>query len=174
MIGIPPLCLGVLLVFDTSNDSDSPSGSRQLQQTMYRSSAICLALAGPLLTLILLTWRIWWAPNNASKWQVGFNSAFKGRYTLVTLPRNVTPYRDSVDGTCDHVTYQNLVRRLRYGLVRCAVGIWPSHQRDGTVTAWAGVDGQSDTSPPPAAPVTNWESQCVTLAGYCYAVRRGM
>jgi hypothetical protein len=30
------------------------------------------------LTLILLTWRIWWAPNNASKWQVGFNSAFKG------------------------------------------------------------------------------------------------
>jgi len=30
------------------------------------------------LTLILLTWRIWRAPNNASKWQVGFNSAFKG------------------------------------------------------------------------------------------------
>jgi len=30
------------------------------------------------LTLILLTWRIWWAPNNASRWQVGFNSAFKG------------------------------------------------------------------------------------------------
>ena len=75
----------------------------------------------------------------------------KGRYTLVTLPRNVTPYRDSVDGTCDHVTYQKLVTRLRYGRVRCAVGIWPSHQRDGTVTAWAGVDGQRDTSPPPAA-----------------------
>jgi hypothetical protein len=30
------------------------------------------------LTLILLTWRIWRAPNNASKWQIGFNSAFKG------------------------------------------------------------------------------------------------
>jgi len=30
------------------------------------------------LTLILLTWRIWRAPNNASKWQMGFNSAFKG------------------------------------------------------------------------------------------------
>jgi hypothetical protein len=28
------------------------------------------------LTLILLKWRIWWA-NNASKWQMGFNSAFK-------------------------------------------------------------------------------------------------
>jgi len=31
-----------------------------------------------ILTLILLTWRIWWARNNASKWQMGFNSAFKG------------------------------------------------------------------------------------------------
>jgi len=29
------------------------------------------------LTLILLTWRIWWAPNNGRKWQMGFNSAFK-------------------------------------------------------------------------------------------------
>jgi hypothetical protein len=34
------------------------------------------------LTLILLTWRIWWAPNNASKWQMGFNLAYKG-LTLV-------------------------------------------------------------------------------------------
>ena len=24
------------------------------------------------------------------------------------------------------------------------------------------------------APVTNWEPQCVTLAGYCYSVRHGM
>jgi len=23
-------------------------------------------------------WRIWWASNNASRWQMGFNSAFKG------------------------------------------------------------------------------------------------
>ena len=30
------------------------------------------------LTLMPLTWRIWWAPNNASRWQMGFNSAFKG------------------------------------------------------------------------------------------------
>ena len=29
-------------------------------------------------TPILLTWRIWWDPNNAGKWQMGFNSAFKG------------------------------------------------------------------------------------------------
>ena len=31
-----------------------------------------------ILTLILLTWRKWRTPNNASKWQMGFNSAFKG------------------------------------------------------------------------------------------------
>ena len=30
------------------------------------------------LTLYLLTWRIWWAANDASKGQVGYNSAFKG------------------------------------------------------------------------------------------------
>jgi len=26
----------------------------------------------------MLMWRVWWAPNNASKWQMGFYSAFKG------------------------------------------------------------------------------------------------
>jgi hypothetical protein len=30
------------------------------------------------LTLILLTWTKWWAPASASKWRMGFNSAFKG------------------------------------------------------------------------------------------------
>ena len=35
----------------------------------------------------------------------------KGGYTLVTLPRIVTPYRDSVDGTRGRVTYQKLVTR---------------------------------------------------------------
>jgi hypothetical protein len=34
-------------------------------------------------TLILLTWRIWWASNNASKWQMGFNLAFKGLLILM-------------------------------------------------------------------------------------------
>ena len=31
-----------------------------------------------MLTLILLMWTIWRAPTNASKWRMGFNSAFKG------------------------------------------------------------------------------------------------
>jgi hypothetical protein len=34
----------------------------------------------------------------------------KGGYTLVTLPRIVSPYRDSVDGTRDRVTYQICLR----------------------------------------------------------------
>jgi hypothetical protein len=38
---------------------------------------VMVTYAGFSLTLILLMWRIWWA-NNTSKWQMGFNSAFKG------------------------------------------------------------------------------------------------
>ena len=30
------------------------------------------------LTLTLLTWTKWWARASASKWRMGFNSAFKG------------------------------------------------------------------------------------------------
>ena len=45
--------------------------------TFLRKKSPCLAVRDPYLTLILLTWRIWWASNNASKWQMGFNSAFK-------------------------------------------------------------------------------------------------
>jgi hypothetical protein len=33
---------------------------------------------GRTLILFLLTWRIWWTPNNISKWQMGFNWVFKG------------------------------------------------------------------------------------------------
>ena len=39
------------------------------------------------LTLILLTWRIGWAPYNASKWEMGFNSAFKGLMCNKWTPR---------------------------------------------------------------------------------------
>jgi hypothetical protein len=36
----------------------------------------------PILTLALLTWTKWWAPASTSKWQMGFNSAFKGLKTV--------------------------------------------------------------------------------------------
>jgi hypothetical protein len=38
----------------------------------------CQRLPVKIVTLNLLTWRKWWAPNNASKQQMGFNLAFKG------------------------------------------------------------------------------------------------
>jgi len=38
------------------------------------------------LTLYLLMWRIWWSPNNASSWQMGFISAFKGLKSSKPVP----------------------------------------------------------------------------------------
>jgi len=37
------------------------------------------------LTLILLTWRTWRAPNNASRCQMGFNWPFKGLSMRATI-----------------------------------------------------------------------------------------
>jgi hypothetical protein len=39
---------------------------------------VIFVFADLVLTLILPTWRIWWDANKASKWQMGFNLAFKG------------------------------------------------------------------------------------------------
>jgi len=44
---------------------------------VYRECSLSRLLSCVKLIRILLTWRIWWAPNNASKWQRGFNSSFK-------------------------------------------------------------------------------------------------
>jgi len=44
------------------------------------------------LTLTLLTWRNGWAPNNASKWQMGFHLVFKG---LSKKPEAQRPINDS-------------------------------------------------------------------------------
>ena len=39
---------------------------------------VCNSCRCIVLTLCLLTWTIWRAPTNVSKWRMGFNSAFKG------------------------------------------------------------------------------------------------
>ena len=49
------------------------------------------------LTLTLLTYRLWWAPNNASRWQMGFNSAFKGLNCWIISVRN---FRNITAGLC--------------------------------------------------------------------------
>jgi len=41
-----------------------------------RNTEECVVWSG--LTLNLLRWKMWWVPNNASRWQMRFNSAFKG------------------------------------------------------------------------------------------------
>ena len=46
--------------------------------SMLRYTYIACIVKCIFLNLILLTWRIWWAFNNASRWQMGFNWAFKG------------------------------------------------------------------------------------------------
>ena len=42
------------------------------------------------LTLILLTWRICWAPSNASNWRMGFDLAFKGLIRIILVLGDMT------------------------------------------------------------------------------------
>ena len=52
------------------------------------------------LTLYLLTWRIWWAPKNASKLQMGFNSAFTGLIRRSIHCHVTTLWNHSRNTTC--------------------------------------------------------------------------
>ena len=65
-----------------------------------------LANGGWDLTLILLTWTIWRAPTNASKWRMGFNSAFKG---LTRNERKQSLYNVDIQF---HVMFTTLVLTL--------------------------------------------------------------
>jgi len=49
------------------------------------TSHITLKLHMCILTLILPMWRIGWALNNASRWQMGFNLAFKGLICMLHI-----------------------------------------------------------------------------------------
>jgi len=60
------------------------------------------------LTLILLTCRIWWAPNNASKWQMGFNLVFKGLIiTHNDAPKSVGLLWTSDQSVAETATWQH-------------------------------------------------------------------
>ena len=61
------------------------------------------------LILIQQTWTIWWAPNNASKWQMGFNLAFRGLIPSLNSRscwsyRRVLGLHDGRYGLSTHVT----------------------------------------------------------------------
>jgi hypothetical protein len=62
------------------------------------------------LTLILLTWTIWRAPTNASKWRMGFNSAFEGitlillTWTIWRAPTNASKWRMGFNSAFEGLT----------------------------------------------------------------------
>ena len=48
------------------------------------------------LTLTLLMWRIRWAPNNASRWQIGFNSVFNKTWACSRDFSKIVKYKISL------------------------------------------------------------------------------
>ena len=67
---IKPLCACDYGKSDTEKEN---YWTKNLQENKYKKSH-----EADFLTLILLKWKIWWAPNNASSWKMGYNSVFKG------------------------------------------------------------------------------------------------
>ena len=68
------------------------------------------------LTLNSLTWKIWWAPNNASSLQMGFNSAFKGLNT----PKNWKSYFSELQwsaSTCHCTRHIVLQKGVSYSCI---------------------------------------------------------
>ena len=57
-----------------------------------------------LLTLILLTWTIWRAPTNASKWRMEFNSVFEG-LTLLTIIAGHKNYLQTSPSSCSYFIF---------------------------------------------------------------------
>jgi len=99
-----------------------PSTSQNFNIFVFKTEAVedqfftldCLTFEGEgrmiLLTLILLTWRIWWAPNNASKWQMRFDSVFKGLKCRKLLAQwhGATSQKNWIVGTVIHSANQIL------------------------------------------------------------------
>jgi len=85
------------------------------------------------LTLILLTWRIWWVPNNASRWQMGFNSAFKGLKCPLTLtllkwriwwaPNNASKWQMGFNSAFEGLKTTHHLLGLVAGLKECSENV---------------------------------------------------
>ena len=78
----------VLYNFFWKNISHSWKNQWDFVMKVHVSSCEDSVIPCHILTLYLLTWRIWWAPNKARKRQMKFNSAFKG-LTKLWLPRRI-------------------------------------------------------------------------------------
>jgi hypothetical protein len=104
------------------------------------------------LTLILLTWRIWWALNNASKWQMGFNSAFRGlKYFCVffctVIIRCAETFWSSCTNTKQYNWCTNVPRCNIYAYIVCLVYSCTQHTRH----VW-----QTNAAAVPAAILSSW------------------
>ena len=62
---------------------------------LYQNTQFITRTKCTVLTLNPLTWKIWRAPNNASNWQMGFNSAFKG-----LINTNINPLNAELNPIC--------------------------------------------------------------------------
>ena len=95
-----PHCIYVFRIYLRTNRDFCPIQRTWLVFIIEKKSAYCAVRTGSLnkevcassLTLILLTWRIWWDPNNASRWQMGFNLAFKGLKGKITIWQHTSSY----------------------------------------------------------------------------------
>jgi len=67
--------------------------NRILKSSLYQDVRKRNVNSHKFLIPILLTWRIWWAPNNASSWQMGFNWTFKELISALALRRQNTSQR---------------------------------------------------------------------------------
>jgi hypothetical protein len=63
------------------------------------------------LTLILRMWKKWWTHNNASKWQMEFNSAFKG---LISHPNFGSVYICNQESIYTSREYLNIFWNINY------------------------------------------------------------
>jgi len=70
--------------------ADTQTDSHTLTHT-HKEFFVCRNMLVSL-TIILLMWTIWWAPNNASKWQMGFISAFEGLKLIPPKPNTYLTY----------------------------------------------------------------------------------
>ena len=83
------------------------------------------------LNLTPLTWRLWWAPNNASRWLIEFNSAFKGlNDDFLSFYTMIVGGHERFVGTCYlHLESERIMswRRLRWLCKQMgwSYGIWP-------------------------------------------------
>jgi len=98
--------------------SSSPSMWRYLLRVLCPVRRPVTALHCVLLTPNPLTWKIWWAPNNVSKWQIWFNSAFKGLKdrNLALAPRQGPEIRSRVLGIAKTSTSMHYFRHYKLWL----------------------------------------------------------